>query len=314
MPTAIPTTIPHGRTAQRLTWPHLPPSVRELVEQRCGSPVVDARSQGSGFTPGFASVLTCADGSKHFVKAASAKAQRAFAESYREEARKLLALPPGIPAARLLWLEDGDWVVLGLEYVEGRTPHRPWRRTELDAALDALEVVTEVLTPVPSTLDLDTAAQEFDGWPSFWEHVAIARPELGHLDEAAALAERYAEVMAGDTLIHMDVRDDNVLIRPDGTAVLCDWNWPIRGASWIDSLIILIGPRGDGLDVEQVLAERRLTRDVPADDIDVVLALVTGYFYKACDDPVPPTSPHIRDHQRWQGDVVWQWLCERRGW
>jgi hypothetical protein len=112
----------------------------------------------------------------------------------------------------------------------------------------------------------------------------------------------------------MDVRDDNVLVRPDGTAVLCDWNWPIRGASWIDSLIALIGPRGDGLDVEQVLSERPLTRDVPRDDIDVVLALVTGYFYKVCDDPVPATSPHIRDHQRWQGDVVWQWLCERRGW
>jgi hypothetical protein len=29
---------------------------------------------------------------------------------------------------------------------------------------------------------------------------------------------------------------------------------------------------------------------------------------------VPPTSPYIRDAQRWQGDVVWDWLSERRGW
>ena len=42
---------------------------------------------GSGFTPGFASVLVCEDGSRHFVKAASVKAQRLFADSYREEAR-----------------------------------------------------------------------------------------------------------------------------------------------------------------------------------------------------------------------------------
>ena len=34
--------VPHGRTAQRLTWPHLPPAVRALVEERCGSPVVEA--------------------------------------------------------------------------------------------------------------------------------------------------------------------------------------------------------------------------------------------------------------------------------
>ena len=64
-------------------------------------PVVSAASQGGGFTPGFASVLTCEDGTKHFVKAASVKAQRLFAESYREEFRKLGALPEGTPAPRL---------------------------------------------------------------------------------------------------------------------------------------------------------------------------------------------------------------------
>jgi hypothetical protein len=29
---------------------------------------------------------------------------------------------------------------------------------------------------------------------------------------------------------------------------------------------------------------------------------------------VPATSPYIRDHQRWQGEVLWRWLGERRGW
>jgi aminoglycoside phosphotransferase (APT) family kinase protein len=312
--TAIPPTIPHGRTAQRLTWPHLPPAVRDLVERRCGSPVVEATSQGGGFTPGFASVLTCADGSRHFVKAASAKAQRPFAESYREEARKLAALPPGVPAARLLWLADDDWVVLGLEYVEGRAPRRPWRQPDLDAALDALELVARELTPVPAGLPVDPAAEEFAAWPSYWEHVARTRPALGHLDEAAGLAARQAEVVGGDTVVHMDVRDDNLIIRRDGTVVLCDWNWPVSGPAWLDTLALLIGPRGDGLDVEAVLAQRALTRDVPGEHLDVVLALLVGYFYKSGDDPVPPTSPFVREHQRWQGDVVWQWLCERRGW
>ena len=103
---AIPTNIPHGQTARRLEWPHLPPRVRAEVERRCGSEVVAAASQTSGFTPGFASVLTCADGSRHFVKAASTKAQRMFAVSYLEEARKLAALPEGVPAPRLRWLLD----------------------------------------------------------------------------------------------------------------------------------------------------------------------------------------------------------------
>lgn len=311
----IPTTIPHGRTARRLEWAHLPPHVRRLVEVRCGSPVADAVSQGAGFTPGFASVLTCEDGTRHFVKAASTKAQRMFAESYREEARKLMALPPSTPAPRLEWLHDADdWVVLGLEHVAARAPRRPWRAAELDRTLEMLAAAAAALTPVPDTLELDTFEDEFADWPGYWEHVRATRPGLAHLEEAAALAARFREACAGDSVVHTDVRDDNVLLCADGRTLLCDWNWPVRGAAWLDSLFILIGPRGDGLDVERVLATHPLTRDVPAEHVDLLLALVVGYFLKSADDPVPPTSPYIRDHQRWQGEVCWDWLCERRGW
>ena len=140
------------------------------------------------------------------------------------------------------------------------------------------------------------------------------RSDLSHLEEAAALARRFADICGGDTLVHTDVRDDNILLRPDGTALLCDWNWPTLGAAWLDSVFIMIGPRGDGLDVDPVLAERRLTRDLPAEHVDITLALLVGYFLHQGAEPVPPTSPHLRDHQRWQGEVCWDWLCERRGW
>ena len=109
-----PSPIPHGQTARRLEWSHLPPTVRAAIEHRCGAAVRSATSQNGGFTPGFASVLECEDDSRHFVKAASAVAQRMFAEAYREEARKLVALPTAAPAARLLWsLDVDDWFVLG---------------------------------------------------------------------------------------------------------------------------------------------------------------------------------------------------------
>ena len=310
---AIPTPFPHGRTARRLEWPHLPPVVRGLIEERCGSAVVTAESQGGGFTPGFASVLTCADGSRHFVKAASTAAQRMFAQSYRIEAQKLTALPETVPAPRLLWSQDGDWVVLGLEYVESSAPKRPWRRAELDACLDALETVAEQLTPVPDGLSLDPIEEELAAWPALWDEVRLTH-DLPRAEEAAALAASFAEAAGGETVVHTDIRDDNVLVTADGRALFCDWNWPVVGADWLDSLILLIGPRGDGVDVDAVLAERRLLRDVPPDDVDRVLALLCGYFLKSAGDPVPPTSPHLRQAQHWQGEVVWDWLSERRGW
>ncbi len=313
---AVPSpTIPRGKTARRLQWAHLPPSVRALVEQHCGSPVVRADSRDSGFTPGFASVLTCEDGTKHFVKAASLKAQKLFAHSYREEARKLGGLPADAPATRLLWLhDDEDWVVLGFEYVEARAPHRPWRRDDLDASVAMLARAAEVLTPPPPGLGLEPFISEFTAFPAFWDDVRAAHPDLESGAAAATLAARFAEVTSGDTVVHTDVRDDNILITPAGEAILCDWNWPVVGPAWLDTAILMIGPRGDGLDVDAVLAEAELTRDVPADHIDIALALVTGYFLKCAGDPVPPTSPHLRDAQRWQGEVCWGWLCERRGW
>ncbi|MGZ4446996.1 MAG: hypothetical protein ACXVEC_09855, partial [Nocardioides sp.] len=115
-------------------------------------------------------------------------------------------------------------------------------------------------------------------------------------------------------VVHTDVRDDNTLLATDGRVLLCDWNWPVVGADWIDTVLMLVGPRGDGLDADAVLAARRLTRDVPAEHVDTFLALVCGFFLHQAAQPVPPTSPHLRDAQRWQGEVVWEWLAERRGW
>ena len=156
---------------------HLPRRVRDAIEERTGAPGGEAESRTSGFTPGFASVLTCEDGSRHFVKAASTKAQRMFAEAYREEARKLAALPSEAPAARLLWtLDVDDWFALGLEHVESRQPRRPWRPADLDATLDALELVADLLTPPPVGLDLDGLVREFADFPGYWDHLRTSGP------------------------------------------------------------------------------------------------------------------------------------------
>lgn len=304
--------IPHGRTARRVEWPLLPPTLRATIERRIGSRVVSAESAGPGFTPGFASVLTCADGSRHFVKAASKKAQAPFADAYREEVRKLKALPAGLPAPRLRWaLEDDLWVVLETEYVAGAMPARPWAPEALDACLDALEVVAQRLTPPP--MPLRPFAQEFDDFLASWDHVRRTTPDLPHLAEAEELAAGFRGPTTGETLVHTDARDDNFLLTADG-ALLCDWNWPVAGAAWIDTVGLLISAHADGIDADAVLARRELTRDVPADHVDSYLALLAGYFLERRHQPVPNSSPYLRVHQDWYARATWAWLSERRGW
>ena len=305
--------LPHGRTARRLPWAHLPPALREQVEQRLGGRVVGAESQNAGFTPGFASVLTLADGSRHFVKAASTKAQRPFASSYRTEGERLAALPAGVPVPRLQWMLDADWVVLAIEYVDHTRPARPWQPADLHRSLDLLEEAADALTPSPLP-DVAELADDLEPMARLW-HGRVLRdtPGLPHGYDVADLAARVDELV-GDTLLHTDVRDDNVLLTPDGGALLCDWNWAARGPAWFDSLSLLVGARGDGLDVEQLIRERRLLRAADPELLDVALAVLSGYFLAMSRDPIPSSSPWLRVAQGWQAEVTWGWLRERRGW
>ena len=313
MPPPLPCPVPHGRTARRLGWEHLPPLVRAAVAERCGSPVVAEEPQTGGFLPGFSSVLTCADGSRHVVRAASVRAQRGYAQGCRLEARTRPALPGGAPAAPVRWwLQEQDWVAVGLEHVPGRPPARPWSLDDARAMLAGLTTAAATLTPAPPGLDVEPASAAFASWPSAWDHVRVTDPDLPHLEEMAALAARFLDVCDGETLVHTDVRDDTVLLADDGRLLLDDWHWPVRGAAWLDPVIALIGPRGDGLDADALLAACPLTSAVPADDVDALLALLTGYYRQASDGPAVPAAPHLRAAQRWQAQVCEAWLRERR--
>jgi len=228
------------------------------------------------------------------------------------EIRTLRELPTGLPVPRLLWSHEDDlWVLLALEHVEGSNPARPWRRDQLDACLDSLEQLAQGLTP--PTLPLPPFARELSDFLSGWDHVRATSPDWPHLDDAAALASRYEQASAGNTVVHTDARDDNFLLTRGG-ALLCDWNWPVVGAPWIDTVCVLMTAFGDGVDADALLAARPLTRDVDPEHVDVLLALLVGYFLERREQPVPQSSPFLRMHQDWCAEVTWAWLSQRRGW
>lgn len=303
--------VPHGQTARRLTWEYLPPPIRELVEQRLGAQVVSAESRDSGFTPGFASVLTGKDGSRLFVKAASRTAQSLPASSYAEEARKRALLGNAIPAPRLLWThEDDAWVVLAFEAADARPPARPWTPEDLNRALDLAEAIAESTVDVPSALGLRPLTEDIPPLVTGWHRVD---PRWPHRDEAAELAAAFA-AMPDRHFVHAELRDDNVLLLNDGGALACDWNWPALGPVWVDTVDLLVSAHGDGLDADAVLARRPLTRDVEPDAIDSWLAATCGFMLASSRRPAPSFSPHLRTHATWYAEAGWSWLARRRGW
>src|SRR5262245_51510613 len=140
----------------RITWDDVPSHVRAEIEGRLGSPVVAAVSQPGGFSPGLASKLRTADGQVVFVKAASPAQNPRTPFLHRREAAIVAALPSGVPVPRFHWsYDDGEWIVLAFDAIDGANPHVPWRTDELARVLDAARDLAERLTPTP--LDLDTA-------------------------------------------------------------------------------------------------------------------------------------------------------------
>jgi hypothetical protein len=295
----------------RLGWKFLPAEVRTLVASRLGGEVVSAVSQDSGFTPGFASVLTTSTGTRGFVKAASRAAQREIAASYAEEARKLSLLGDAVPAPRLEWVhDDGAWVVLGFEALDARQPHRPWRRDELDRALDLAEAIAAATETVPDGLDLEPVVEDLPRLVTGWDDVPEEWP---HREEAAALAAGLRDLPA-DRFVHCDLRDDNILFAADGRTLACDWNWPALGPGWQDTVDLLISAHGDGVDVAPFFDHRSLLRDADPDHVDAWIAGMCGFMLSARARPAPRTSPHLRTHSDWYAEAAWSLLAQRRGW
>jgi len=328
--------LPHGATARRPGWADLPAAVRDEVEQQVGQRVVAAESQGAGFTNGLASRLTLADGSRVFVKAVGVAEHPMVAASYRQEQAVVTALPSAVPAPRLLWSTEvpvaaagdaagddaapaGDdpagaasWLVLAFEDVTARAPRRPWRLAELRAVLDVLPGLAAALTPPPAGLpDLPTVASISADF-RYWQRAEPPDvPVPVPLAELAALEAEWVAATAGDTAGHFDLRDDNLLITPDGRVLVCDWNWLTVGAPWLDLVGLLVSVHGDGLDADAELARSPLTRDVPARAIDAYLAGLAGYFTEAAARPAVPGSPWVRVHQAWYRDATLGWLAHR---
>jgi aminoglycoside phosphotransferase (APT) family kinase protein len=276
--------------------------------------VARAVTRPGGFSPGLAATLELADGRSVFAKAVGPEPNPDSSEMHRREARIAAALPPETPAPRLLFsLEhEGGWVVLVFEHVDGQEPELPWRADELERVFAALTDLSEALTPSP--IEAPPAGEQFDELLRGWRTLAAESPDgldpwaREHLDALCALEARWGEAAEGETLLHGDVRADNILVAPD-RVVFVDWPHACLGAAWVDLVLFLpsVAMQG-GPRPWAVWESHPLARDVPAERLQPVLAALAGYFVQRSPLPPPPGLPTLREFQRAQGVEALAWL------
>lgn len=287
--------------------------------------MVGAATQPGGFSPGLAARLLLADGRRVFVKAVSGRINPHSPGMHRREARIAAALPPSVPTPRFLdSYDDGDWIALIFEDIEGTMPRTPWHQPELDRVLVAVGELTSRLTPSPVAVESvgELMPDVFAGWQGLAASVGSGQDDLRdidpwaqrHLAELASLEATSPAAAAGTTLLHADLRADNILLTPS-RVFFVDWPWASRGAAWVDLVFMLpsVAMQG-GQKPWEIFDDHPLGRHAPPSAVTAVVAAAAGFMIRGSRLPPPPGLPTVRAFQRDQGVPALEWLKRRTGW
>lgn len=301
----------------RIEWSAIPVDVRAAIEDQLGGRVVEARNQAGGFSPGLAARCRLADGSRVFVKAVSPEQNPQACRIHRREVEVASQLPSGLPVPTLRHVhDDGHWVALVFDDLDGRQPHEPWTDADLELVLPAILAFGDDVTPtpIPGLQSVqDRHRPVFHGWRRLrdddGETERLAGWAAQNLAVLADLESGWEAAAAGDSLLHADLRADNLLVDRDERVWFVDWPWACVGAGFVDLAFLLpsIG-LGGGPDPATVVRRFGLFDDVRADDVLAVAAALAGFLQRAALDDPPPGLPRIRDFQQAQADVAVRWI------
>jgi hypothetical protein len=159
---------------------------------------------------------------------------------------------------------------------------------------------------------------EFNGWRilATMEEVppGLDAWSRRNLDELAELEIHWPQASVGHTLLHIDIRSDNILLT-ENQAIFVDWAHaaigcpPLDVVVWAPSVTLEGGP-----EPEELLARHGPSRDAEPEAITSLVAAFAGFLTEHQHRPSPPGLPTVRAFQAAQGEVARAWLQRRTGW
>lgn len=277
------------------------------MEAVLGSPVVATESRSGGWSPGSADLVTTAGGERAFVKTADGRVNARTVAMHRREAA-VLRLLDGVAAPQLLGEVDvPPWFGLIVRAIDGRHPIAG-SAEDTGAVLDAVAGLPDA----PAGSDLARIEDDLAGAALGWRRLRDGGVDVGaDLERLDLVASRLPEALHGDAVLHGDLRLDNALIDTAGRGRLVDWPSAGVGPRWFDAVTHLLDVRHLGGSCEAGLGHPVL-RDVPSQDVDVLLAVLGAYFLDSARAPEAPGLTGLRAYQRAQGGTALAWLLERR--
>lgn len=290
--------MPPATGSRRISWSEIPRDVTRAIGRHLGSDVVHAVSLEGGFSEGLAARVVLESGGSAFVAAVNSETAPAIARFHRREAQVTSQLQGTASVPRLLAThDDGVWMALVFEDIDGHLPQQPWDRTELSRVLNAATDMSRALTPAPVDARL-LAPPRLGGWrdlatgPAVDRLAAVSVWAANHLDDLLALEGDAPLVLGGDTLLHGDLYPFNILLTADRVHVV-DWPHAWIGAPHCDVVTILSTCSRSGIDPQPLVAAHPLTRDLAPAAVDVLLAMHAGYLLRTATAVGPHADPNL---------------------
>jgi phosphotransferase family enzyme len=275
--------------------------IEHRIAELAGIPVSALEEvAGRGYTPAKRLLVTFEDRSTAFAKVA---VNESTAEWLAAE-HVVYSQVEGSFLPRFLGYDDAEPALLLLEDLSDAHWPPPWPEGSIAAVLGALEKIAATWPPhgVPST---EIYRQEIlEGWAlveqdpgPFLSYELCSREWLTETLPTLLESARTAPI-EGESLLHFDVRSDNIALQGD-RAVLVDWNWACIGnplldrVTWAPSLCVEGGP-----------SPEELAPECPPG----FPALLAGFWAARIGLPPPEgAAPGLRDLQLAQLRVVLPW-------
>jgi hypothetical protein len=307
----------------------VPLAVRQRAADVLGAPIARAVRAWGGYAPSATFRLRLADGRLAFFKGVYADSNDHMRSALVTEERVYRGLgetiAPWSPSFLGAFRVD-DWHVLLLEDLGPRSAP-PWTDGRLRAVAHGLADLHlhHLGRELPDWLPRDKHTQFAAAWDKLLAEdgvnrlVEIAGPAALEVESwfAACLpvlrasSRRLATAPPPSTLIHFDVRSDNLRI-VGGRLRLFDWNWASVGPAEIDlaafaqSVAVEGGP-----DPERVVSLYSEVLPLREDVLTDSAAAIAAYFLNRFCRPDVPFLPRMRTFQRQQAGVTLPWASRR---
>lgn len=291
----------------RMPFGAVPRVVTRWVGRELGASVVAVTDVVGGMSPGPAARVVAQNGKRAFVKACGSALNPDTPGLLRAEVSVLSALPvhPSLP--RLLGsYDDGDWVALLLQDIDAPLVELPWQTGQFERVSRTLTEVHDISTPNP-WIDAPSAAKKSAPFLSRWRTlVAQPPPDLSpwwrsHLEPLATHAAGVLDHIAGATLLHWDIRADNLMVDTHRVVVV-DWGQARLGAPGVDHALLALDTAMSGGETTMatVLASDPVLRELdPRAPLSLAAAMAMAFELRWRQPPVIGLPTLGETSRRW---------------